>query len=75
MVFPDAMADRLLPPDDPVAEEVLEWTIERDSEDVVQLMGWLVDSSSRRERRVLINRALDLLDEIRHALVRLDELR
>ena len=60
MVFPDAMADRLLPPDDPVAEEVLEWTIERDSEDVVQLMGWLVDSSSRRERRVLINRALDL---------------
>jgi len=69
------MADRLLPPDDPVAEEVLEWTIERDSEDVVQLMGWLVDSSSRRERRVLINRALDLLDEIRHALVRLDELR
>jgi len=75
VVFPDAMADRLLPPDDPVAEEVLEWTIERDSEDVVQLMGWLVDSSSRRERRVLINRALDLLDEIRHALVRLDELR
>ena len=69
------MADRLLPPDDPVAEEVLEWTIERDSEDVVQLMGWLVESSSRRERRVLINRALDLLDEIRHALARLDELR
>ena len=75
MVLPDIMADRLLPPDDPVAEEVLEWTIERDSEDVVQLMGWLVESSSRRERRVLINRALDLLDEIRHALARLDELR
>ena len=28
------MSDRLLPSDDPVAEEVLEWTIAKDARDV-----------------------------------------
>ena len=30
-----AMVERLLPSDDPVAEEVLEWTIKRDAEDKI----------------------------------------
>tara|TARA_B100001250_G_scaffold408702_1_gene431581 strand:+ start:1324 stop:1533 length:210 start_codon:yes stop_codon:yes gene_type:complete len=69
------MAERLLPSDDPVAEEVLEWTIKRDAEDITQLMEWLAGTSARKDRELLINRALDLMEEINHALKRLDELR
>ena len=69
------MVERLLPSDDTVAEEVLEWTIKRDSEDITQLMEWLAGTSARKDREMLINRALDLMEEISHALRRLDELR
>ena len=69
------MVERLLPSDDPVAEEVLEWTIKRDSEDITQLMEWLAGTSARKDREMLINRALDLMEEISHALRRFDELR
>ena len=69
------MVERLLPSDDPVAEEVLEWTIKRDAEDITQLMEWLAGNSARKDREMLINRALDLMEEINHALRRLDELR
>ena len=69
------MVERLLPSDDPVAEEVLEWTIKRDAEDITQLMEWLVGTTARKDRGMLINRALDLMEEINHALRRLDELR
>ena len=69
------MVERLLPSDDPVAEEVLEWTIKRDAEDITQLMDWLAGTSARKDREMLINRALDLMEEINHALRRLDELR
>ena len=69
------MGERLLPSDDPVAEEVLEWTIKRDAEDITQLMEWLAGTSARKDREMLINRALDLMEEINHALRRLDELR
>ncbi len=69
------MVERLLPSDDPVAEEVLEWTIKRDAEDITQLMEWLAGTTARKDREVLINRALDLMEEINHALKRLDELR
>ena len=69
------MVERLQPSDDPVAEEVLEWTIKRDAEDITQLMEWLAGTSARKDREMLINRALDLMEEINHALRRLDELR
>ena len=69
------MVERLLPSDDPVAEEVLEGTIKRDAEDITQLMEWLAGTSARKDREMLINRALDLMEEINHALRRLDELR
>ena len=59
------MAERLLPSDDPVAEEVLEWTIKRDSQDITQLMDWLSEASSRKDREMLINRAMDLMEEIK----------
>ena len=72
---PRAMVGRLLPADNPVAEQVLEWTIQRDSHDIRQLMRWMETKRSRKDRVVLLNRALDLMDEIQHAMRRLDELR
>ena len=69
------MVSRLLPSDDPVAEQVLEWTIQRDSHDIRQLMRWMETKRSRKDRGPLLNRALDLMDEIQHAMRRLDELR
>ena len=72
---PRAMVSRLLPSDDPVAEQVLEWTLQRDSHDIRQLMRWMETKRSRKARGTLLNRALDLMDEIQHAMRRLDELR
>ncbi|MBS65681.1 MAG: hypothetical protein CMA93_05100 [Euryarchaeota archaeon] len=69
------MSNRLLPSDDPVAEQVLEWTIQRDAQDIRQLMRWMETKRSRKDRAALLNRSLDLMDEIQHALRRLDELR
>ena len=69
------MVGRLLPSDNPVAEQVLEWTIQRDSHDIRQLKRWMETKRSRKDRVVLLNRALDLMDEIQHAMRRLDELR
>ena len=69
------MVNRLLPSDDPVAEQVLEWTIQRDAHDIRQLMRWMETKRSRKDRSVLLNRALDLMGEIQHARSRLDELR
>ena len=69
------MTERLLPSDDPVLEDVLEWTIRRDAQDISQLMGWLTEATVRRDRQMLVNRALDLMVEISHAMRRLDDLR
>ena len=69
------MINRLLPSDDPVAEQVLEWTIQRDAHDIRQLMRWMETKKSRKDRAILLNSALDLMDEIQHAMRRLAELR
>ena len=69
------MSNRLLPSDDPVAEQVLEWTIQRDAQDIRQLMRWMETKRSRKDRAALLNRSLDLMDELQHALRRLDERR
>jgi len=72
---PTVMGERLLPSDDPVAEQVLEWTIDRDSRDIRQLMRWLEKTDGRRDRITLLARVTDLIEEIRYAMKRLDELR
>ncbi len=72
---PPVMNERLLPSDDPVAEQVLEWTIDRDSKDIRQLMRWLEKTEGRKDRMTLLARANDLIEEIRYAMQRLDELR
>ena len=69
------MSERLLPSDDPVAEQVLEWTIQRDSADIRQLMRWIEKSDGRKERLTLLSRAAELMEEIRYAMQRLDDLR
>ncbi|GIR80762.1 MAG: hypothetical protein VXX59_01255 [Candidatus Thermoplasmatota archaeon] len=69
------MSDRLLPSDDPVAEEVLEWTIAKDARDVAQIMHWLEQTNGRRDRMVLMSTAKELIDEMLHSIRRLDELR
>ena len=69
------MSERLLPSDDPIAEKVLEWTIQRDSADIRQLMRWIERSDGRKERLTLIARASELMEEIRDAMQRLDDLR
>ena len=73
--LPLSMSERLLPSDDPVAEQVLEWTIQRDSADIRQLMQWVERSDGRKERLTLLARAAELMEEIRYAMKRLDELR
>jgi|TARA_B100000900_G_scaffold306099_1_gene264695 hypothetical protein len=69
------VSDRLLPSDDPVAEEVLEWTIAKDARDVAQIMHWLEQTNGRRDRMVLMSTAKELIDEMLHSIRRLDELR
>ena len=69
------MSERLLPSDDPVAEQVLEWTIQRDSADIRQLMRWVEKSDGRKERLTLLSRAAELMEEIRYAMQRRDDLR
>ena len=69
-----SMSERLLPSDDPVAEQVLEWTIQRDSADIRQLMRWVEKSDGRKERLTLLSRAAELMEEIRYAMQRLDDL-
>ena len=69
------MSDKLLPSDDPVAEEVLECTIAKDARDVAQIMHWLEQTNGRRDRMVLMSTAKELIDEMLHSIRRLDELR
>ena len=68
------MVERLLPADDPVLENVLKWTVERDATDVRRLLEWLPEARSSRERKALLNRVRDLIAELEAALDALDEM-
>ena len=68
------MVERLLPADDPVLENVLKWTVERDAKDVRRLLEWLPEARSSRERKALLNRVRDLIAELETALDALDEM-
>ena len=68
------MAERFLPTEDPVLEQVLSWTVERDARDVRRLLEWLPQARSSRERQALLDRVRDLLDELEQAMTALDEL-
>ena len=68
------MAERFLPADDPVLEDVLTWTIERDTLDMRRLLEWLPGARSIRERRALLGRIRELSEELESAMERLAEL-
>jgi len=68
------MVERLLPADDPVLENALKWTVERDAKDVRRLLEWLPEARSSRERKALLNRVRDLIAELEAALDALDEM-
>jgi acyl-CoA reductase-like NAD-dependent aldehyde dehydrogenase len=68
------MVERLLPAEDPVSEEVLEWTVARDARDITRLMRWLGETQSQRDRAALLSRARELLTEIEEALQRLSSM-
>ncbi|MGY8702216.1 MAG: hypothetical protein ACKVHH_05855 [Candidatus Poseidoniales archaeon] len=63
--------ERFLPADDPVLEEVLIWTINRDSLDMRRLLEWLPQAQSVRERRVLLERVGLLSKELEQAVNKL----
>ncbi len=68
------MADRFLPADDPVLEEVLNWTVARDALDIRRLLEWLPLARSSKERRALLARVHELLGEVELSLNGLDSM-
>ena len=68
------MADRFLPVDDPVLEEVPNWTVERDAQDIRRLLEWLPQARSSKERRALLARVHELLGEVELSLNQLDSM-
>ena len=68
------MVEKFLEADDPVLERVLEWTVVRDAADVRQLMEWLPDAASQRDKQALLKRAQALMAELEGALHQLAEM-
>ena len=68
------MDERFLPADDPVLEEVLNWTIDRDATDIRKLLEWLPQARSSKERKALLLRVNELLSELEAALDGLETL-
>ncbi|MEE3083116.1 MAG: hypothetical protein VX320_03375 [Candidatus Thermoplasmatota archaeon] len=68
------MVERFLEADDPVLEAVLEWTVVRDAADVQQLMEWLPEASTQRDKVALLRRAQALMNELDGALHQLAEM-
>ena len=68
------MTERLLPAEDPVLENVLKWTVDRDARDVRRLLEWLPEARSSLERKALLERVRSLLEELELALDKLDEM-
>ena len=69
------MAERFLPAEDPVLENVLRWTVERDARDVRRLLEWLPEARSSRERKALLGRVRGLLQELEAAMDQLENRR
>jgi hypothetical protein len=68
------MVERFLEADDPVLEQVLKWTVERDAADIRQLLEWLPNAANRRDQRALLNRARALMSELEGAMNELNQL-
>ncbi len=62
------MAERFLPADDPVLEDVLIWTVARNAGDMARLLKWLPEARSVREQRVLMRRVRAMGEELESAM-------
>ena len=68
------MVERFLEADDPVLEEVLKWTVERDAADIRQLLEWLPNAANQRDQQALLSRAQALMAELESAMNELKQL-
>ena len=68
------MVERFLEANDPVLEQGLKWTVERDAADIRQLLEWLPNAANRRDQRALLDRAQSLMTELENAMNELNEL-
>jgi len=55
-------------------EEVLNWTVARDAQDIRRLLEWLPLARSSKERRALLARVHELLGEVELSLNGLDSM-
>ena len=58
----------------PSLEEVLNWTVARDAQDIRRLLEWLPLARSSKERRALLARVHELLGEVELSLNGLDSM-
>ena len=68
------MVERFLPSNDPIKEDVLEWTVKRDSQDAKKLLGWINETQSYREKKAMILLVQGLVEELKIAVDQLSEL-
>ncbi len=47
---------------------MLEWVVERNSRDVHQLLNWLSEARSLREKRAMVRRIRELVGELEEAM-------
>ena len=68
------MVERFLPSNDPIKEDVLEWTVKRDSQDATKLLGWINETQSYREKKAMILLVQGPVEELKIAVDQLSEL-
>lgn len=68
------MVERFLPSNDPIKEDVLEWTVKRDAQDIKILLNWVNEARSYREKRAMISLIEGLIGELKMAVEELSEL-
>ena len=64
------MVERLLPAEDPVLENVLKWTVERDAKDVRRLLEWFLKHVPAGNEKPFFN-VCGLLTELKLPLTNL----
>jgi len=68
------MVERFLPSNDPIKENVLEWTVNRNAQDVRKLLEWLNETKTLREKKAMILLIQELIEELKSAVDDLAEL-
>ncbi|MAT49376.1 MAG: hypothetical protein CMA27_06050 [Euryarchaeota archaeon] len=69
------MVERFLPSNDPIKEDVLEWTVKRDAADAKKLLDWLSETQSYREKKAMILLIQELVEELKMAVDELSDLK